>query len=171
MTTKSHSLWISVNDATQEIYISNEGRQPFSLCRGRIKTKSKLCLMSLKKWICWIIGQRSNIQLPCCKSSLWLERQHNVKVSWCYFSFKNAGQFGSFALFYKTHSLTEMQELLLLQVFAREQMRCDRDLAMLCGAGLGSHSHPIMSYPCTLNTPKHCRKTQHQLETPYIYWK
>lgn len=64
-----------------------------------------------------------------------------------------------------------MQEPLLLQVFAREQMRGDRDLAMLRGAGLGSHSDPSMTYPCNLNTRKHCRKTQRQLKTPYIYWK
>lgn len=61
-----------------------------------------------------------------------------------------------------------MQELALLQMFAREQTRGDRDLDMPCGAGLRSHSDPSMSYPFSLNTPQHCQNTVTIRNTLYL---
>lgn len=64
-----------------------------------------------------------------------------------------------------------MQELALLQMFARELTRGDRDLALLCGADLRSHTDPSTFYPFNLNTPQHCRNTQGHLEIPCTYCK
>lgn len=52
----------------------------------------------------------------------------------------------------KKSSLTKMQELSLLQKFAREQTRGDRNLPILCGAGLGSRSGLTFSI-LSISTP------------------
>jgi len=72
---------------------------------------------------------------------------------------------------FKKISLMKMQERALLQMFAREQTRGGRDVAMLCGAGLRSRSDPSASSPFNLNAPQRCRNTQSQSAIPYTYWK